>query len=156
MRHFGVTLLEVILSLVILGGALAALGQLSRMALQNARESRELTQAELLAESILAKVQLGIIKMESVVDEPITADSKAGLSSDLISDTNAISAGISGEPLWVYTLDVRPVDVYTTECAELLEIAVTVRQNRPIEQRPTACHLVKWFAPEPEPAQESE
>ncbi len=136
-----VTLLEIILSLAILGGCVAALGELTRAALRNARESKDMTQAELLAESILAKVRIGIIEMESVIDEPLT-DRLA--QNDVISDTNALAEG-GGEALWVYSLEVTDIDDYG-----LVELAVTVRRNLPEEFRPVACRLVRWMALEPE------
>ncbi|MCL2742659.1 MAG: hypothetical protein FWE67_02290 [Planctomycetaceae bacterium] len=134
------TILEIIIALIILGGCVAALGELSRNAYRNAREAKDLVQAELLAESIMAKVRLGIIEMESVVDQPVMAVGRT--SSDEVIDTNAV--GIGNDALWLYTLEVTEIDEYG-----LLELAVTVRQNLDAEQRPMICRLVRWFAQEP-------
>jgi prepilin-type N-terminal cleavage/methylation domain-containing protein len=136
----GFTILEIIISLIILGGCVAALGELSRNAYRNAKDSREMVQAELLAESILAKVRLGIIEKEPAVDQPITASGRT--SSDEVVDTNAVGSG--NDALWLYTLEVAEIDEYG-----LLELAVTVRQNLPEEQKPVICRLVRWFAEEP-------
>jgi Tfp pilus assembly protein PilV len=139
----GITILEVLLSLLILGGAVAILGEFSRNAFRNAKTSRDMTQAELLAESILAKVRLGIIEMESATDVPIT--NAANLNNDTIADTNAISEGSLSDVLWLYTLEVTDLDDYG-----LVSLSVTVRQNLPEEQQPVTCCLVRWFALEPE------
>jgi type II secretory pathway pseudopilin PulG len=138
----GMTILEVLLALLILGGSIAVLGQLSRNALRSAKAAKETTQAELLAESILAKVRIGIIEMEPVTDTPIT--NVANLN-DTISDTNAVNEGNANEAIWLYTLEITNIDD-----DGLVEIAVTVRQNLPEEFRPIACRLVRWFALEPE------
>ena len=137
----GITILEIILALAILGGCVAVLGEMTRTALRNARESKDMTQAELLAESILAKVRIGLIDMESALDQPITDRMSRN---DTIADTNALSEG-GGESLWLYSLEVADIDDYG-----LVELAVTVRRNLPEEQRPVACRLVRWFAMEPE------
>ncbi|MDR3198548.1 MAG: type II secretion system GspH family protein [Planctomycetaceae bacterium] len=138
----GTTILEVLLAILILGGAIAVLGEFSRNSFRNAKEARDMTQAELLAESILAKVRIGIIEMESVFDVPITNSS--GLN-DTISDTNAVAEGSLSEILWQYTLEITNLDD-----DGLIELAVTVRQNLPEEQQPAVCRLVRWFVIEPE------
>jgi prepilin-type N-terminal cleavage/methylation domain-containing protein len=143
MTHRGFTIIEILLALLILGGAAAVIGQISRSALQNAQMSRDLTQAELLAESILAKVQLGIIEMEAATDVPV--NSRMSLNDDEILDTNAVVQGSLGDILWSYSLEVETVDDYG-----LVQLAVTVRQNLPVEQQPAVCRLVRWFALEPE------
>ena len=137
----GITLLEIILALAILGGCVAVLGELNRGALRNAREAKDMTQAELLAESILAKVRIGIIEMETVIDQPLTDRTTRN---DTILDTNALTEG-GGESLWLYSIEVTDIDDYG-----LVELAVTVRRNLPEEQRPIACRLVRWLALEPE------
>jgi type II secretion system protein I len=55
----GFTLLEVILALAILAGALATLGEIMRLAEQNAGFAREETTAELLASSIMDELLAG-------------------------------------------------------------------------------------------------
>ena len=132
------TLLEVILSLALLGGAVAMVGELARISFQNARIARDLIQAELLAESILAKVRLGIIELEPVFDVPVGFDRQ-----DIISDTHAVTEG-SSTVLWLYSVEIIDVADY------LIEIAVTVHQNVPDGQRPIVCRLVRWVALEPE------
>jgi type II secretory pathway pseudopilin PulG len=138
----GMTILEVLLALLILGGSIAVLGELSRSALRNAKASKDMTQAELLAESILAKVRIGIIEMEPATDVPVT--NLANLN-DTVSDTNAVSEGNVSNVLWLYTIEITEIDEYG-----LIELAVTVRQNLPEEFRPIVCRLVRWLALEPE------
>lgn len=148
MNRRGITILEVLLALLILGGAAAILGHISRSALRNAAEVRDITQAELLAESILAKVRIGIIEMEPVTDQPVSDMLSAD---DEIIDTNAVSQGGIGDILWYYSLEVNTIDDYG-----LLELAVTVRQNKTQEEQPAVCRLVRWFAVELEEEQEEE
>jgi len=143
-KHTGMTLLEVILSLALLGGTVAVIGEMARLAFQNARIARELIQAELLAESILAKVRLGIIEMIPDVDVPV--GSGYTNQADIIQDTHAVSAGNIADVRWLYSLEVNPVDEY----GYLVEIAVTVRQNVAEIRRPVVCRLVRWLALEPE------
>jgi type II secretory pathway pseudopilin PulG len=142
LTRYGTTILEVLLAILILGGAIAVLGEFSRNSFRNAKTARDMTQAELLAESILAKVRIGIIEMESAFDVPIT--NSANLN-DTISDTNAVTEGSLSEILWHYTLEITNLDD-----DGLTELAVTVRQNLPEEQQPVTCRLVRWFAVEPE------
>ena len=139
------TLLEVILSLALLGGAMAVIGESARMSFQNARIARDLVQAELLAGSILAKVRLGIIEMEPAFDVPVGSDR-----ADIIPDTHAVSAGNLANVLWLYSVEVNPIDDY----GYLVEIAVTVRQNVSENRRPVTCRLVRWLALEPEEEEE--
>ncbi|HBT77634.1 MAG TPA: hypothetical protein DEB39_12095 [Planctomycetaceae bacterium] len=138
-RTRGFTILEILLAMLLLAGTLAILGNIARDGVRNALAARDATQAELLCESILAQIRLGIIDLESVSEEPVT--------SDLYPDTEAGEGGRS-ESLWVYTVDVQTIDDYG-----LLEVAVLVRQNVALAQRPAACRLVRWLS---DPALETE
>ena len=135
------------LALVILGSCLAILGEMSRNGLSSARAARDMAQAELFCESVLAKVRLGIIKMEPAFDVPI---SNSTLMTDEVLDTRAADLNDTGGSLWVYSLEINEIDEYG-----LVEIAVTVRQNLPEERRPIGCRLVRWLALEPEEEEES-
>ena len=142
--------MEVILSLAILGGSVVVIGEMARSAFQNAHIARDTVQAELLAESILAKVMLGIIKLEPVFDLPVGLNTTNQL--DIVADTHA--------DLWLYSLEVVEIDVLydvdDNEIGYLVEIAATVRRNLPEERRPVACRLVRWFAMDPEVEEEEE
>lgn len=139
-------MLEVMLSLVIFGGCIAVIGEISRSAFRNAREARDSVQAELLAESILSKVLLGIIEQEPAADVPV---SMLTARSDEIADTHAVSEGNVSDILWFYSLEITDID------DNLIEIAVTVRQNVLSAQQPVVCRLVRWTAVEPESESET-
>ena len=157
-KQVGMTLLEVILSLAILGGMVAIIGEKARASFQDARMAREMIQAELLADSILAKVRLGIIDMETAFEVPVGLQTNNML--DIIPDTHAVAPGNVAEILWHYWLEVVEIDtVYDLEGNEisyLVEIAVTVRRNLPEIRNPAVCRLVRWIALEPEWEEEEE
>jgi hypothetical protein len=111
---------------------------MGRLAFRNARESRDTTQAELLAESILAKVQLGIIEMETAVDVPITNQTEYN---DTIEDTAVITEGDANDVKWMYSIDVNNVD----ESENLIEIGITVTQNPQQTNQPIRCYIVRWL-----------
>jgi hypothetical protein len=114
-------------------------------------------QAELLAESILAKVQLGIIEMEQAIQVPIGLQTLSPL--DIVEDTHALSANVTNV-LWYYDLEIVDIDIAYdiegSEIAYLVEIAVTVRRNLPEAKQPVTCRLVRWFALEPAVEEEEE
>ena len=141
-KHTGMTLLEVILALAVLGGSVAVIGEWARISFQNAQIARDLVQAELLAESILAKVRLGIIEMTPEVDVPV--GSGYSNQADIVQDTHAADAR------WLYSLEVNYIDNHDY----LVELAVTVRQNVHESRRPVVCRLVRWLALEPETDEE--
>ncbi len=130
-KRDGLTLLEIILAIVILGGVVAVLGEVGRMGLQNARASRDLTQAELLCESLMGLIRIGSIPMQSSYDNPVEND---------YPDTNVISPTRPDTILWYYS-----VEVNSTVEDGLLEVAVTVWQNQPLDPRPISCRLVCWM-----------
>ena len=136
------TLLEVILSLALLGGTVAVIGELARSSFQSARFARDMTQAELMAESILAKIRLGIIPMEPAYEIPVGMGSTHR--TDTVVDTHALAEGNANTVLWLYSVDVVNLTDF------LVEIAVTVRQNIAETRQPTICRLVRWHALEPE------
>jgi len=150
-KQAGMTLLEVIISLAILGGTVVVIGEMARASFQDAQQARDMVQAELLAESILAKVRLGIIEMEPVFDMPVGLATANHL--NRVQDTHAVSPGNVADVLWLYSLDVVEIDiVYDVEDNEigyLVELAVTVRRNLPTERRPVVCRLVRWVALDP-------
>jgi len=157
-KPMGMTLLEVIRSLAILGGAVAVIGEKARISFQNARTARDLMQAELLADSIMAKVRLGIIEMQSAFEVPIGLQTTNPL--DRVPDTHATSPGDVADILWHYWLEVVDIDtVYDLEGNEicyLVEVAVTVRRNLPEARNPAVCRLVRWIALAPELEEEEE
>ena len=61
----GLSLLEVILAVAILGGCMAVIGELVRLGVRHAEEARELTRAQLLCESKLEEIAAGVTAAES-------------------------------------------------------------------------------------------
>ena len=67
--HRGLSLLEVILAIAILGGALVTIGQLIRIGARSAAEARDLTMAQLYAESEMNGIAAGWYPMDEISDE---------------------------------------------------------------------------------------
>jgi type II secretion system protein I len=119
----GFSLLEIVLALAILAGALAALGEVMRLGDQNAAAAGDETQAELLAESVMSEIMVGARPLANV---------------------NGAALAVATEPPWVLS-----VAVATTEFKELLAVRVSVVQQLPRELQPARCELVRWL-PNPE------
>jgi type II secretion system protein I len=113
----GLSLMEVILALAILGGSLAVIGELMRIGLRAAELSRNDTYAQLLCESKIAELASGIALPEPVVDEVL--------------DPN-------GD--WVHTVEVERSDDQT-----LMAVRVTVRPANQLATS-QAFTLVRWMA----------
>ena len=131
-RKSGLTIIEIILALAILGGVMAILGEVGRRGLQNAISARDITQAELICESLLGMVRIGLIPLENAFEVPLEND---------YPDTNAVmSSNVRGEPLWYYS-----VEINSTNEDGLLEVAITVRQNDPNNTKPLTCRMIRWM-----------
>ena len=124
----GFTLLEVILALAILAGAMAVLGEISRLALRNAAGARDLARAQLLAESKLAEIEAGFTA-------PDAADNTAF-------DTTTESLD-PAEPAWLYSISSQ-----STDEDGLISVRVTVTRDQPASQHPIKFSLVRWL-PDP-------
>jgi type II secretion system protein I len=122
MGRGGFSLLEVILALAILAGAIAVLGEVSRIGLDNARIARDLSRAKILCEGKLAEILSGCEPPESQDSAPfdVTVDS---------SDAD-----------WVYSVEVTPMDDQG-----LLEVRVTVSKDLSAEKWPVEFSLVEWM-----------
>ncbi len=88
-RLTGFSLLEVILALAILLGALAVLGEVARATLRNAQIARDQSRAQLLCESKLAEILAGISPAEAVQDALFEDEDDAD---------------------WRYSVDLQPAD----------------------------------------------
>lgn len=119
----GFSLLEVILALGILGGAVAVLGEVSRSAMEHARFARDMTIAELLCETKMAEITSGMTALEAVVDEPM----------DTTDDPDAVD--------WLYTIEVEEIDSDTG----LSAVRVTVVKDVPTEKHPAQFSLTRWI-----------
>ncbi len=122
MRRRAFSLLEVILALAILAGAVVVLGELARQGLESTRIARDLTYAQLLCESKLAELVSGVEIPEPVQDAPVALLEVPGTSS------------------WLYS-----VDVVETGEEGLVSVWVTVTQDPTTERRPVRCTLVRWM-----------
>ena len=128
-RHFGtaryrssrraMTLLEVILSIAILCGALAVLGELVRVGTRACRKAEMLSTAQLLADSLAAELS---------AQRTATPESTEGVIEHF------------GGASWTYTVDVQP-----GHQPELLVIAVTVSEDLAPESQPVSYSLVQWM-----------
>jgi type II secretion system protein I len=104
----GFTLLEMILSLAILAGAMAAIGELVRLGGARSSQAVELTQAELLAESVMAEIAAGVRTSDPVFMAPYEE-----------AETDA-----DGQPMWLYSIETE-----STAEPGMLSIRVTVARN---------------------------
>jgi type II secretion system protein I len=116
---FGFSLLEVVLALAILAGALAALGEVMRMGDQNAERARDETQAEVLANSVMSELVCG---------------------ARVLGNVNGAVFDLATEPPWNYSIAVE-----ATEYSELVAVRVSVAQQIGPELQPARCDLVRWL-----------
>jgi prepilin-type N-terminal cleavage/methylation domain-containing protein len=72
--HCGLTLLEVVLALAILAGSATVLSQLVGLSMRAASNGRDLTQAQLLAESIMSEIAAGITRAETFTETRLPND----------------------------------------------------------------------------------
>jgi general secretion pathway protein I len=107
----GFSLLEVILALAILTGAVAVLGELARMGMESARSARYTARAQLLCESKMNQIAAGWASAQSTSPTQFSDDEVAADSS---------------EPLWMYA-----VDVQQTQEQGVVAVCVTVTQDPP-------------------------
>ena len=134
-KQRGLTLLEIILALGVLAGALAIIANLSRMSTNSAVSARDTTEAQFLCESIMARLMSGVIEFESVFDEPVYDPVHD------FDDTGSSYSYNTGEPKWYYSIEFNTLDDYG-----LLEVIVEVTQNLPSSSRePVSCRLVRWM-----------
>ena len=119
-KRAGLSLLEVMLALAILGASLAAIGELMRIGARNAEMARDLTTAQLLCESTMAEVQLGFLPMQAV--GPVQ-----------VSDLNY-------QQEWLYTITVEPLDQ-----EGLSAIWVRIEQNPEVFSRPVSFAATRWM-----------
>jgi type II secretion system protein I len=126
MKPRGFTLLEVILALTILAGAMAALGEISRMALRNAAEARDLARAQILADSKMAEIVALVAPPDAVENAPFAS---------------ANEALDPAEPGWLYS-----VSQDTTDEPGLIAVRVTVARDMPAVQHPVKFSVARWVA----------
>jgi type II secretion system protein I len=119
MNAKGFTLLEIILSLAILAGSLAALGEVMRRADQDAALARDETEAQVLAASIMDELISGYRPLaavgQSIVDPTI-------------------------EPPWQFS-----VAIEDTAYVELIAVRVLVEQQLELQLQPARFELLRWL-----------
>jgi len=113
----GLSLLEVILAIAILGGCIAVIGELVRLGARQAEEARELTTAQLLCESKLEEIAAGVVAPEAVGNVPFEND-----------------------PRWSYSIDVASLDT-----ADLIQVTVTAQQIDGSRLVPLEFSLTRWM-----------
>ncbi|MCC7087063.1 MAG: hypothetical protein IT427_18845 [Pirellulales bacterium] len=115
----GLTLLEVILSLAILAGSVAVLGELMRTGMLSASDARDTTRAEIYASSIMSQVVAGALPLSSVSN-----------------------ASVSDDPNFVYSMTTGPVSAGQQG---LLQVQVTVTRAIAPQKRPVEFSLTRWI-----------
>lgn len=115
------TLLEVILAIAVLAIALASIGEVMRLAYQNADSAATESEALILAESILNELAIGIRPAQAVQAAPL----------DL---------GDGRDDQWQYSILIEPT---TREEIVMARVLVeSIRENNP---RPPRVELAQWF-----------
>lgn len=93
------SLIEVMLALAILAMSLAMLGQLVGLGFQSARQSQGLSEAQMIAETVMEAISLGLIQPDPVTDMNIS----------MMTDLNTFS--VEQDTEWVYSINWEPAPV---------------------------------------------
>jgi general secretion pathway protein I len=116
----GISLMEVVLALAILGIASAYLAQAMQIAAQNAIRAQRLTQAELVAESVMNQVIAGVIPAQAANWSPYTSTSTSSnwnyslaIVATEIQGTMGIQVAVQ-ERVDGVVPDLQPADLVTT------------------------------------------
>ena len=115
LRRRGLSLLEVVLSLSILAGAMAAIGELVQRGLLHAQSARNLTQAQVRCESLLGELQAGLLAPEPASDVTLDDD-------------------------WSYSMEVESLDN-----DGVLIVRLTVSQRPSAATRPVSFSVIHWM-----------
>jgi prepilin-type N-terminal cleavage/methylation domain-containing protein len=118
-HNAGFTLIEVILALVILGGALAIFGEVMQIANSNAVDARAETQAQLLASSVMDEIMAGVQDESPVSRQPLDVEDATR---------------------WLYS-----VEVGTSDVEGVYPLTVTVEQDLEPQFNPVKFRLVRWM-----------
>ena len=118
------SILEVILALAILTGAIAVLGELGRLGFGNAKSAQDLTKAQMLCESKMAEYTSGLTTPQSVSATPF----------------DAIDQDSANSTTWVYSVDMQQIDQDGLDA-----LCVTVSQNLPAAQHPATYSITRWI-----------
>ena len=127
-RRDGITLLEVILAIAILGSSMAMISELVRVGSVSAARARDYTNAQLICESKLNELIAGAIPIAAATQQQVE-------------DVGLVD-------LWYFSVVVNPLD---TE--GLVAVQVLVEKGAEQGQRPTTFSLMRWMV---DPALEQE
>ena len=117
----GLSLLEVVLAIAILGGSMVVLSQLINIGHDNAMDARDYSEAQILCDTKIAEVAAGAIASSSVS-----------------------GADITEAPGWQYTLAIDKASI-----EGLLVVDCTVSQDPSQFTVPISFRLVRWI-PDPD------
>lgn len=115
----GFSLLEIILALAILAGSLAALGEVMRLADQNASLARDESQSQILASSLLDELISGARQLMAVNQVPFEIDTS---------------------PPWLYSIALEQ-----TGFSELVAVRILVEQKLDPNLQPARFELIRWL-----------
>ncbi len=129
----GFSLLEIVLSLAILAGSMAVLGEVVRNSMQNARIARDLTDAQLYCESKLAELEAGLLSMDDVSDMPIEPMVESMLESD--ADSQDLE--------WFYSIQTELIND-----EGLILVSLSVSQNPDTAKNPVTFTITRMMLDE--------
>lgn len=113
----GLSLLEVVLAIAILGGAMVMLSNLSQIGGRHATAAVDITKAQMYCESVISEIAVGNIPPQATDATPIEVD-----------------------PEWLYS-----VDVQTMELEGLLSVRVSVQHIEDTSRDPVLATLTRWM-----------
>lgn len=123
------SLIEVMLALAVLAISLPMLGQLVGLGFQNARQSDGLSEAQMLAETVMEAIALGLIQPDPVVDRNIS----------MMTDLNTFS--VEQDTEWVYSINWEPAPV-----DGLIMMMVQVRRAEALAaSQSNTFQIVRWM-----------
>ncbi len=117
----GLSLLEVILSIAILGVSMVLIGNLYHLGYRSALKARTISEANLMAGATMAELTAGVLPIESSGD-----------------------AEVPNNPGWTFSVDMKP-----SMQAGLFMATVTVKRQSATGQVPTSVSIVR-FIPDPD------
>jgi prepilin-type N-terminal cleavage/methylation domain-containing protein len=119
MNARGFSLLEIILALAILAGSLAALGEVMRLADQNSTLTRDESEAQILASTVMDELVAGARELLAMTQTPFDYET---------------------ELPWVYSIAIEP-----TAYEELVAVRVLVEQDTDARLQPARYELIRWL-----------
>jgi prepilin-type N-terminal cleavage/methylation domain-containing protein len=120
-RARGFSLLEVILALAILAGAIAVLGEVIHLAREHAADCQTKTRAQILAATLMDEIAAGLREITEQDHEPLETD-------DLTP--------------WVYTISLPDIEI---DLEDLVAVEVVVEQDLETPFQPAKMRLLRWF-----------